>query len=260
MIIFWLILSVMTLIAMSFLAMPLAKHFSQHTRVTKNTGRNTVYLLLVLLPILAVTLYLKLGASQEVAKQQEILQKNTLLNEEIKKLGSLQNIILRLRQQVEAHPDSEGWALLGRLYLKTEQPKEASYAFAQAKRRTPNQANNVASYKLRTYITLDKSLKKKIHADETLFVYAQAVNGPPMPLAIVRKQARDLPLTIILDESMAMTPEVTLANYSQVKITARISKSGQAVPAKGDLVGSSLVIDVAHPPNKIVITINKELR
>jgi len=67
-----------------------------------------------------------------------------------------------------------------------------------------------------------------------VFVYARAVDGPPMPLAVQRLSAADLPTTVTLDESMAMLPNMTLAAFPEVVVGARVSLSGQPVPSSGD--------------------------
>ena len=88
-------------------------------------------------------------------------------------------------------------------------------------------------------VTLSPALAAKVAPGDTLFVFAKAVSGPPMPLAIIRTQAGSLPLVFTLDESQAMVPNMSLAKFDQVLVGARISKSGDAIAASGDLQGSS---------------------
>jgi len=88
-------------------------------------------------------------------------------------------------------------------------------------------------------VKLAPSLAGKAAPDDTVFVYARAAQGPRVPLAILRKQVKDLPLTFALDDSMAMSPAAKLSGAAEVIVSARISKSGQAMPQPGDLLGQS---------------------
>jgi cytochrome c-type biogenesis protein CcmH len=108
-------------------------------------------------------------------------------------------------------------------------------------------------------VSLDPELQKSTSPTDTVFIYAQAVSGPKMPLAIVRKQVSELPLTVCLTDAMAMTPAMKLSSFQQVKLLARISKSGTAMQQPGDLIG---VIDQIALTDKSVhkILINSSIK
>ncbi len=91
-------------------------------------------------------------------------------------------------------------------------------------------------------VKLNPALAAKAAPTDTVFIFARAAQGPRMPLAIVRKQVKDLPITYTLDDSLAMNPALKLSNFQQVVVGARISKSGNAMPQSGDLQGQSETI------------------
>jgi cytochrome c-type biogenesis protein CcmH len=65
-----------------------------------------------------------------------------------------------------------------------------------------------------------------------------------MPLAIIRKQVKDLPTEFKLDDSLAMSPAARISAAGRVIVGARVSKSGQAMPQPGDLEGLSAPVAV----------------
>ena len=95
----------------------------------------------------------------------------------------------------------------------------------------------VSNFTLSVQVSLAPKLQKAVAAEDTVFIYAQAISGPKMPLAIVRKHVSDLPLTVSLNDSMAMMPNMKLSNFASVKLLARISKSGNAMTQPNDLIG-----------------------
>ncbi|MGJ0516790.1 MAG: c-type cytochrome biogenesis protein CcmI [Methylomicrobium sp.] len=111
-------------------------------------------------------------------------------------------------------------------------------AQASASPRQTPPAVAVASNSVTVEVSLASELKPSASPSDTLFIYAQALTGPKMPLAIVRKQVSDLPVKVTLDDSTAMMPAMKLSNFGEVKLLARISKSGQAVKQAGDLIGT----------------------
>jgi cytochrome c-type biogenesis protein CcmH len=103
-------------------------------------------------------------------------------------------------------------------------------------------------------VDIDAALRAGLADTDTVFIYARAVNGPPFPLAALRKQVRDLPVRFVLDDSMSMMPTAKLSGFPLVVVGARISKSGSATPAAGDLEGVSA--QVRPGASDLVIRIN----
>ena len=103
-------------------------------------------------------------------------------------------------------------------------------------------------------VSLGKELQPTVNPEDTVFIYAQALSGPKMPLAIIRKQARELPLSVSLTDAESMLPNMKLSSFKQVRLLARISKSGSAMPQPGDLIGVIEQANLADShPYKIVI-------
>ena len=88
-------------------------------------------------------------------------------------------------------------------------------------------------------VALSPAVAAQARPDDVVFIFARAVEGPRMPLAIIKRTVKELPATFTLDDSTAMTPNMTLSSYAQIMVGARVSKSGNAIPRPGDLEGYS---------------------
>lgn len=86
-------------------------------------------------------------------------------------------------------------------------------------------------------VRLGDALTEKVRPDDAVFVFARAVSGPAMPLAVKRLNVSDLPATVSLSDADAMTPQLRLSNFEQVRLFARISRDGDAT--RGEWQGSS---------------------
>ena len=95
---------------------------------------------------------------------------------------------------------------------------------------------------------------------DTVFVYARAVDGPRMPLAIARLSVSDLPADVLLTESMAMQPGMTIAAFEKLEIVARISRSGEATPRTGDWTSRGILFSADNPDAVMEIDIDQEVR
>lgn len=108
-------------------------------------------------------------------------------------------------------------------------------------------------------VSISNELVEARPAGGTLFVFAKAVNGPPMPLAVARLDPSKLPLEVTLDNSMAMAPGMDLSSAKQVQIFARITASGQVRGEPGDLEGSSQLLTVSDATQKVALKIDRRL-
>jgi cytochrome c-type biogenesis protein CcmH len=127
-------------------------------------------------------------------------------------------------------------------------PPESEFArtvaegIAEAKQRG-GAASSPAAAALRGVVGLDPALKGKVAPGDTVFVLARPMEEKPggsrMPLAVVRTTADKLPYAFTLDDSMAMAPTAKLSGHARVVVVARISKSGNPAPQKGDIEGAS---------------------
>lgn len=102
-------------------------------------------------------------------------------------------------------------------------------------------------------VELSPALRAQTTPGETVFIFARAVAGPRMPLAIQQARVADLPLDFHLDDTQAMAPENKISTAKELRIEVRVSKTGQAMPASGDLTGSSAPVKPGTKGIQVVI-------
>ena len=104
-------------------------------------------------------------------------------------------------------------------------------------------------------VSLASDLAVELGASEPVFVFARAPSGTGPPVAVARTVVGALPTTLVLDESNAMVPSMTLASMDRVLVAARVARSGTASRTSGDVEGVSGPVAVADPaPVRIVIS------
>ena len=117
----------------------------------------------------------------------------------------------------------------------------------------PAQSGIAGGAQISGVVRLSPALAGKVSPTDTVFVYAKAASGPPMPIAVIRAQVKDLPQKFILDDSMAMMPTMKLSNFQEVVVSAKVSKSGNATPQSGDLRGEVAPVRVGANDVQLVI-------
>lgn len=118
--------------------------------------------------------------------------------------------------------------------LASQTPRATSTSPRIAPDKSPLAA---AAGSIRGRVSLTPAMRAQAQPNDTVFIVARAEQGPRMPLAIMRMRVADLPAEFTLDDSSAMSPQLRLSSYPDLVVSARVSRSGQALPESGDLVG-----------------------
>ncbi len=130
----------------------------------------------------------------------------------------------------------------------------ASSASAASAAASENATAKPLSPLLSGTVQIDANIVKDVAPGDAVFIFARAPEGgPKFPLVVVRKQVQDLPLQFSFDDGNSMMPNSKLSDFKQVVLTARISKSGNAMPAAGDWEGTAGTVSVGATSIKIVI-------
>ena len=106
-------------------------------------------------------------------------------------------------------------------------------------------ASAASSATLNVNVSVSDEVRRKFNADDAVFVYAKAKQGPRMPLAAQRMTLAALPASVVLDDSMAMVEGMNLSAFAQLEVSARLTKSGAAIAQSGDYIGRITVEDKA---------------
>lgn len=161
------------------------------------------------------------------------------------------------RAAAQLPPDSKDLAAIRQQIKQAETRLVAAGGTLAPAVETPvSAAASGATEAIQVSVRLDPALTTQASAQDTVFIFARAVSGPRMPLAIVKKQVAELPVTVTLDDSLAMSPAMVISNFTEVAIGARISRSGNAMPQSGDLQGSVSPVQVP-PAGAVDVVINE---
>lgn len=309
------------------------------------TDRRLAVVLLLVLPLCAVPLYLKLGNPLAITQPEGPPAEQTMSADNSKMAQQLAPLLEALSKKLESEPrDGPGWALLARSYMKLQRRDEALATYEKALKVLPDDTQLLADYadalalvngknfagkpeqlieralKINPHhikalmlaasaaydrkdypgaigywerlqqdlpagsdiapevasalaetralagqkapvqqavpssvslvgtVSIAPALSGKLDPSATLFVFARATQGAPVPLAIVRATVRDLPYHYRLDDSVALMPDHKLSGAKEVVLVARITKSGDAKPQPGDLQGMTAAVQLDGKP------------
>jgi len=155
------------------------------------------------------------------------------------------------------------WSLL--LPLVEDNPQSAQEVrslLAMLEERVPELASESAAAapagrRLTLAVDISDELRARAAPDNTVFVYARAMQGPPMPLAVKRLRLADLPATLTLGDGDAMMPSMKLSSFDRVIVGARVSASGNPIAQSGDFYTELESVDSTNPPERISLIIDR---
>ena len=156
-----------------------------------------------------------------------------------------------VRSSIQEAQGKLGSAPKSMLAVVPEKPQAAAKA-------APAATAGAKASSLTGTIKLSPALAKRAGPEDTVFVLARPAQGSRMPLAAVRVKVRELPMNFSFDDSMAMSQSAKLSDFAEVVVAARVSKTGNVVPERGDFEGVSK--PVRPGTAGLVIEISKEVQ
>jgi hypothetical protein len=249
--VFWVATIVMALLAFSFVATPLIK----------NNRRFGLAGLAVALPMFAAGMYWFVGSPQAAnykpPARPSVQGETGTASSTARPVGSVASMVDGLSERLQQDPDDgKGWLLLARSYNHLKRIPEARDAYKNAvalgeyDEELANlsgltDSETVSGAQIFGNLSLSERSREILQPTDTVFIFARAVGGPTMPVAVLQRPVSDLPLDFLLNDSQAMSDDARLSNHEQVIVTARISRSGVATDALQGLEAESEVITVA---------------
>lgn len=265
--IFWFVTVTMAVLALVFLLVPI---FSKQKKIAA-----PVWLAAAAVPLLAIAMYVFLGQPDATdyesghAKPAQASGNRTVPSSG--DLGSVQSMLTGLEERLREDPsDAKGWLLLAKSYSYLGRDDDASVAYARANdlglvdTELQSKLDGVDSSTsgnsvIRGRLTVAESAKDRLSPDDSIFIFAKSTDGSAMPVAVLRKVAGDLPFDFELSDKQAMSPAAKLSTTTAVIITARVSKSGNAMQAEPGFevvsniinVGDDVLVELHLDPSQI---------
>ena len=101
-------------------------------------------------------------------------------------------------------------------------------------------------------VDIAPELKPKIKVGDVLMVIARKP-GERMPVAVLKTPVTAFPISFVLNDALAMSPNALISQIPEVSVEVRISKTGMAMPEAGDLISTPQTIKVGTTNARLII-------
>ena len=194
------------------------------------------------------------GDDASLLKAESLLRKALLQDPEDIDALSLFALVNTTRQ--EWQKAGSAWKII----LTLLEPEDPRYAAAEQKFRETQAKLNGKSVELEVEVALSEEARNSLSDSDILVVFAKAVNGPPMPVAVKRMQVSQFPVTLTLSDNDSLMPTAKLSEQTLVTLTARLSKDQDVAAAPGEWQGqSSQSVDLSKDTN-IQLVIDRQVK
>lgn len=253
---------IMSMLAALILARPLAV-----TARSTNKGNAKLPLLIAISAVvLAIALYGVLGrpgvpsSNSRATEVQDVSGASTNGSARTDGLASVESMLSGLRDRLEENPDdAKGWLLLAKSYQHLGQDDEARFAYDKAaalgqtdlalsESLAADSIAVAAVTEIRGHVSLSETAMAQVKESDTVFIFAKALSGPQMPLAVVRRPVTDLPFEFSLNDTQSMVDGSNLSSVDTVVVTAKISAQGNALATNPELESRSESVATADAP------------
>lgn len=106
-------------------------------------------------------------------------------------------------------------------------------------------------------ISVSDALRGQVSASAPLFVFVRDAKNPGPPLAVIRRQASDLPVTLEISDADVMLPGRSLADVWAATVVARVANGGDPMAKPGDVYGESQWLRDGESSDPVAIVIDQ---
>lgn len=197
-------------------------------------------------------LLINLGGAEQLQRAARLLSE--LLQVEPQNVDALSLTGAVAYQRGDYAQAVQAWQLLLQV-MPSDDPRRNAVQEAMA---DAQQRLAASKQQLRVTVALSEELQDAVPTDATLFVFVKAVDGAPMPAAVVRQPVTSFPVDVVLSDAQAMLPDYKMSQLNQWQVEARISTDDRIEVAAGDLGAEPVVVD-AESDAAVTLVISKPL-
>ncbi|MBU3594031.1 c-type cytochrome biogenesis protein CcmI [Polynucleobacter sp. 71A-WALBACH] len=150
----------------------------------------------------------------------------------------------------------QSWEKLAKqLPAETDEARAIATSIAEARSKgglAPASAPAISNQGVSGQVGIAAELSNKIKAGDVLMVIARKP-GERMPVAVLKTAVTTFPMSFVLNDALAMSPNALISQLPEVLIEVRISKTGMAMPESGDLISTPQTIKVGTTNARLMI-------